>query len=147
MSNTKQEFHVVIAHSMILSAVVKVDAVTEEEAMQLARKQFGKLQPGDFRLEGKDQLQQPFAISAVAVDELETKPGDVRDRVMEEVCFMTMWADITEGTGYLHAQPWLAEKSSTMRLDLAQDWIEQLSGIADAASEELYGVGIHELKA
>lgn len=136
MSKAKEEFQVVVVQSVICTAVVKVIAGSDEEAQKLARKEIGHLKPEDFRLEGGEQLQQPFAIEAVATSDLETGREDVRDLVMKDVRFTSMWADVSVGEGSLHAQPWLMEKSSTMRLDIIQDWTDQLAEMAEEASED-----------
>lgn len=129
---SKQEFHVVAAHSIVFSTVIKVEASSDEEAMELASRMIGDTKPEDWRGEAGGHIQRPYVVEAIPVDELETDDEDARDVVMEGVRFMSMRANINAGEGIVLVQPWFEEKSSTMQIDLVQDWIAQLSELPAA---------------
>jgi hypothetical protein len=129
---SKQEYQVVAVHSVVLSALIKVEASSEDEAMTLARRKIGDLKPEDFRLEGGGHIQHPYVVEAIATLDISAPEHDFRDTVMDRIRFMTLQANINLGEGCVSVQPWFEEKSLTMQNDLINDWIEELGDIASA---------------
>lgn len=130
---SKKEFHLVVASSIICSALIKVDASSEHEATLLGRKKMAKLKPEDWRIETGGHVQLPHVVEVVDVSDLDSPDTDIRNEVMGSTRFMSLRANVETGEGTVTVQPWFEEKSITMQNDLVDDWITELSDIAAAA--------------
>lgn len=141
---SKQKFHVVVARPVVLSAVVEVEANSDEEAMRLASEQAANLPNAMWRTVSDEQ---DYAIDPVAaIPDDEFGDDDIVASTMEYEQYFLLRGNTCIGEGYVVSQPWFDSRGEIMQSDILGDWISELKERATrtVGFDDVIERGIHK---